>query len=71
MRCPICGLMESDYFHIACHVLVNERLHGRGMPAAPGGQPVNFLTFREAAMIGGAAIDYDLTVSRDKHILVE
>ncbi len=71
MRCPICGLMGSDYFHIACHVMVYERLHGRGMPEAPGGPPVYFLTFREAAMIGGYAIDNDLTVFSGERILVE
>ena len=71
MRCPICGLMGSDYFHIAGHTISYERLHGRGMPDAPGGPPVYFLTFREVAMIGGVAIERDLTRFRNKRIVVE
>ncbi len=71
MRCPICGLMGSDYFHIAGHTLYWERQNGRGMPEGAGGPPVYFLTFREAAMIGGAAIESGLTIFRNKRILVE
>ncbi len=71
MLCPTCGLMGSDYFHIAGHTLSYERHHGRGMPEAPGGPPVYFLTFREAAMIGGVAIDRGLTHFRNRCILVE
>ena len=71
MRCLICGLTGSDYLHIAGHMLSYERYHGRGMQAGVGGPPVYFLTFREAAMIGGAAIERGLTVFRNKCILVE
>ena len=57
MRCPICGLMGSDYLHIASHVLSSERLHECGMQAGVGGPPVSFPTFRETAMMIGAAIE--------------
>lgn len=70
MRCPTCGLTGSDYFHIAGHTLSWERLHGRGMPEAPGGLPVYFLTFRETAMIGGAAVERNLTVFRNRRVIV-
>ena len=71
MRCLICGLMGSDYFHIAGHTLSYERLQGRGMQGGVGGPPIYFLTFREAAVISGAAIERGLTRLRDKRILVE
>ncbi len=70
MRCLICGLTGSDYFHIAGHMLSYERQHGRGMQAGVGGPPVYFLTFREAAVIGGAAIERDLTRFRNRRIIV-
>lgn len=67
----MCGLMGSDHFHIAGHTLSWERHKGRGMPEGAGGPPVYFLTFREVAMIGGAAIERDLTRFRNKRIIVE
>ena len=71
MRCPICGLMGSDHFHIAGHTLSYERHHGRGMPDAPGGPPVYFLTFREAAMISGTAIERATIRFENRRAIVE
>ena len=70
MRCPICGLMGSDHFHIAGHTLSYERHHGRGMQEGVGGPPVYFLTFREVAVIGGVAIERGLTRFRNRRVIV-
>ena len=70
MRCPICGLVGSDHFHIAGHTLSYERQHGRGMQAGVGGPPVYFLTFREAAMVGGTAIERGMVRFRNRRMIV-
>lgn len=70
MLCPICGLMGSDYFHIAGHVISVERAAGRGMQAGVGGPPVYFLTFREVAVMGGVAIERGLTRFRNRRVIV-
>ncbi len=70
MRCPVCGLVGSDCFHVSGHVLSRERLRGHGMQAGVGGPPACFPAFRETAMMVGAAVDMGLTRFKNRRLVV-
>jgi len=73
MRCPTCGLMGSDYFHIALHQYserVRQGIYAVTRPEYEDG-PRFFLGEKECAVMTGWAIEKGLTVFRDKRIIVE
>jgi len=72
MRCPICGWIDADYFHIALHQYAQRLQQGIYAVTRPeyGNGPRFFLGEKECAVMTGWAIERGLTVFRNKRIIL-